>query len=604
MSDVYDEEAEAEERGEMKVSAFEVLGFIWEHWRTQPLKLSAFGVLFAGAVGCDLAMPYASAKLVEILQQGPEAGAEAAAWVYGVFCALAFGYYFLRNNGVRFWISIATRNMERVASDGFKDVQRFSSDWHASNFAGATVRRVSRAMWAYDMISDTLVWFVFPAAVVLIGITVMTFVQWPLIGLFTGGAILTFLAVSYLFARFYVAEVNRRSNAADTRIGAALADAVGANAAVKAFGAETREQDRFDAVLGDWKTKARITWHRYTNAWVVQNLILFVLQAGLLGLVLLEWRAGRASAGGAVFAITSFLLVSGYLRTLGENFQNLQKGFAEIEDVVAYKKQQAELADAANAAAFAADAGRITFDNVTFGYKNAGAPLYEDFSLEIAPGEVVALVGPTGAGKSTFVKLVQRLYDANSGAVCIDGQDVRAVSQASLRRAIAIVPQEPALFHRSLRENIAYGQPDADFDAVVAAAKRARAHDFITRLPLGYDTMVGERGVKLSGGERQRVAIARAFLADAPILVLDEATSSLDVETERDVQAAMQELMGGRTTIVIAHRLSTVRHADRILVFERGRIVEQGRHVDLIEAGGLYARLNALARDGVISEAA
>jgi ATP-binding cassette subfamily B protein len=199
------------------------------------------------------------------------------------------------------------------------------------------------------------------------------------------------------------------------------------------------------------------------------------------------------------------------------------------------------------------------------------------------------------------VKLVQRLYDVDGGAILIDDQDVRAVRQSSLRAAIALVPQDPALFHRSLRENIAYARPDATLEEVEAAARRARAHEFIARLPKAYDTEVGERGVKLSGGERQRVALARAFLADAPILILDEATSSLDTETELDIQAAMAELKQGRTTIIIAHRLSTVREADRILVFDQGRIVEQGKHGELVNAGGLYARLNALAQGDVIA---
>ncbi len=208
----------------------------------------------------------------------------------------------------------------------------------------------------------------------------------------------------------------------------------------------------------------------------------------------------------------------------------------------------------------------------------------------------MALVGPTGAGKSTFVKLIQRLYDLDAGRILIDGQDIAHVTQASLRRAIAVVPQDPALFHRTIAENIAYARPDATADEIALAARRARAHDFITRLPKGYDTLVGERGVKLSGGERQRVAIARAFLADAPILVLDEATSSLDTETERLVAQAAEALMAGRTTIVIAHRLSTIRGADRILVFQDGRVVEEGAHGELVARGGAYARLNALAQ--------
>jgi ATP-binding cassette subfamily B protein len=221
--------------------------------------------------------------------------------------------------------------------------------------------------------------------------------------------------------------------------------------------------------------------------------------------------------------------------------------------------------------------------------------LYTDFSLVIDAGQRVALVGPTGSGKSTFVKLVQRLYDLDGGRILIGGVDIASVTQESLRHAIAVVPQEPILFHRTIAENIGYARPDATMAEIEAAASRARAHDFITRLPKGYGTLVGERGVKLSGGERQRVAIARAFMADAPILILDEATSSLDVETEQEVALATEALMAGRTTIVIAHRLSTVRGADRILVFQDGRVVEEGRHADLIGRGGAYARMTELS---------
>jgi len=601
MSDAFEIDNDAE-RSERKASLGQVAAFMWKHWSRQPGKLALFGLFFGTAVIADLSFPFASARLVEALAAGPtEEGKRAAAWGYGVVALLALTFYMARNIGVRFWIPFASNNMERIVSDGFRDVQRFSADWHADNFAGATVRRVSRAMNAYDMISDTLVWFMLPAAAVLVGVTVLTTLQWPMIGLFTGAAIAAFLAAAYLMGRFYIAKSLRRYIKADTEIGAALADAITSNATVKAFGAEAREQARFDAVVANWRVEANRTWRRSTDSWVVQNILLFTLQAGLLGLVLLEWSRGRATAGDAVFAITSFLLVSGYLRMLGEHVQNLQKGIADIEDVVGYAAERADVVDAPNAPAFQPGVGRIAFENVSFGYKNAGDALYSDFSLEIAPGETVALVGPTGSGKTTFVKLVQRLYDVDGGAIRIDGQDVRAVTQASLRRAIALVPQDPALFHRSLRENIAYAKPEAPMEEIVACAKRARAHDFIEKLPFGYDTEVGERGVKLSGGERQRVALARAFLADAPILILDEATSSLDVGTERQVQAAMAELKQGRTTIVIAHRLSTVREADRILVFDRGRVVEQGRHAELIERRGLYARLNALARGDVLA---
>lgn len=592
--------------GTPKAGVGAILRYLVRIWSSQPANLACFLGLFAISVACDLALPWAAGRLVDAMTNvEPVRGAwpELVRRAFIVFALIAAGYYLFRNVATRFWNPLAARNMATIVNGGFADVQRFSADWHANNFAGATVRRVSRAMHAYDTISDHVAWFVAPAIVVLTGLTVMTALQWPMIGLFLGGMIATYLTSVVLLSKFYVGPLVRDYNSADTRIGASLADAVGANPTVKAFGAEPREQARFARVVETWRAIALRTWMRFSDAWVVQNFLLFVMQAGLIGLVVQEWTQGRATAGGATFALASFFIIIGYLRNLGETVQMLQRGFADIEDVVAYSLQASEIPDRPDAAAFKAGAGLIEFSHVGFRYKGQDEPLYRDFSLRIEPGETVALVGPTGAGKTTFVKLVQRLYDIDGGAISIDGQDVRSVTQNTLRQAIALVPQDPALFHRSLRENIAYARPDASLDDVIAAAKSARAHDFIARLPKGYDTEVGERGVKLSGGERQRVALARAFLADAPILVLDEATSSLDTETERDVQAAMAELKAGRTTIVIAHRLSTVREAQRILVFEAGRIVEQGGHRDLVAAGGLYARLHALAQGDKIAAA-
>jgi ATP-binding cassette, subfamily B, bacterial len=592
---------DAPSTAQKKARFAQIMAYLWGHWTSQPVFLTLVILLMLFSTLCELMLPVLAGRIVSVLGDGPSA-ADAAFGFFAIFAAAAAGQFFLRNILVRVWSLFCIRNMKAITVNGFGDVQRFSSQWHADNFAGATVRRVSRAMWAYDTLSDNFLWYLFPATIVLGGLTTIMWFEWPLIGAYVGISILLFAGVSILIAHFYIAAANERSNSADTAIGAALADAVSANPTVKAFGAESRELSRFAGVVENWRGLVKITWFRFSDGWLVSNIILWGLQVGLLGLVLLEWKAGRASAGDATFALTSYFLIASYLRNLGDVVQDLQRGFADIEDVVAYSLEPEDVADASDAKPFHKGAGEIVFDRVGFGYKGQDTMLYNDFSLTIKPGETVALVGQTGSGKSTFVKLLQRLYDVDQGAIRIDGQNVKAVTQSSLRASIALVPQDPALFHRSLRENIAYANPEASDEAVKAAAHSASALDFISRLPKGLDTPVGERGVKLSGGERQRVALARAFLADARILVLDEATSSLDTQTERDVQDAMKRLAKDRTTILIAHRLSTVREADRILVFDQGTIVEQGTHGELVAAGGVYARLNALSVGDMLVE--
>lgn len=596
MTDHYEDDDEAKKDRVLKNS--QVLGFIARFWMRRPWLFWPAVILMLVAIGFDLALPWAAGRLVDAVATTPREPPEAwAAWATFVGVYLAFSL--IRNAAFRFWNPMAAHNMKAMTDEAFRRVQAFSADWHADTFAGATVRKLSRAMWGYDSVSDAVVLWLGPALLVLVGLSVSMIFRWPGVGLFALATVALYIASNLWLTVKYVRPANLKSVALDSRIGGALADSITSNPTVKAFGAEPREEARIAEVTELWRSRTVITWNRFLDVWLIQNMILVVLQAGLSGLLVRLWALGQASAGDVAFAITSFLLMSGYLRNMGENIRMMQKGLDDAEDVAAYARMAPQVPDRPDAAHFRGQRGEIVFDKVTFRYKSAETPLYEDFSLAIAPGERVALVGATGAGKSTFVKLVQRLYDLERGRILIDGQDIAHVAQGSLRRAIAVVPQDPALFHRTIAENIAYARPDATREEVELAARRARAHDFITRLPKGYATLVGERGVKLSGGERQRVAIARAFLADAPILVLDEATSSLDVETERQVQAAMEELMAGRTTIVIAHRLSTIRGADRILVFENGRIVEEGRHAELVRRGGAYARLHAVT-EGMI----
>jgi len=598
MSENWDETDDPEERRRRQpLQNLEVLRFIAGFWTSLPLRFGAILLLMFVATIADVSIPTAAGRLVDAVSHPVTDHVRDPSEAWAAWAGLSVLYVLfllLRTMAFRTSNGFYARNMEKIVRAAFARVQDYSADWHANTFAGATVRRVSRAMWGFDAVSDATLLMLGPTVLVLIGLAVSIGLRWPLAGLFTGVIVAAYMVVNIWMTQKYIRPANLRSNRLDSEIGAVLADAIAGNAAVKSFGAEARELERFGLTTTRWREAMTATWNRFNIMGLAQNLLLIALQAGLTALMVGRWAQGLASPGDVAFAVTAFMLMSGYLRNFGEIFRAMQRGLDDTMDVAAYMRQPPQILDPANPAPFAPQLGLIRFEGVAFRYAGQSAAVYEDFDLDIRPGERVALVGPTGAGKSTFVKLLQRLYDLDAGRITIDGIDIAGVRQAELRRAIALVPQDPALFHRTIAENIAYARPDASQADIELAARRALAHDFIARLPRGYETLVGERGVKLSGGERQRVAIARAFLADAPILVLDEATSSLDVETEQAIQAATEALMRGRTTLLIAHRLSTIRSADRILVFQNGRIVEDGRHGELIARGGVYARLSAV----------
>jgi ATP-binding cassette subfamily B protein len=471
-------------------------------------------------------------------------------------------------------------------------VQRFSTDWHANTFAGSTVRKITRGMWALDMLNDTILLALVPSLVVLTGTMLLLAAQAPLLGVVMAIGAVLYVALTVTLATRLVAPAASLSNVWDTRMSGALADAISSNAVVKAFGAEIREERGFERLIDKWRRRTDRTWTLGTWSGTTQILLLWVVRLALIGASLYLWFRGDASPGDVTYVLTSYFIMHGYLRDIGQHVQHLQRSVNDMEEMVAMYDQPLGIEDRADAKPARLSAGEVKFDHVTFRYGGHETALFKDLSVLIRGGERVGLVGHSGSGKTTFVKLIQRLYDVTGGQVLVDGQDVRGATQQSLRSQIAIVQQEPILFHRSLAENISYARPSASRAEIEHAAKLANAHDFIMRLPKAYDTLVGERGVKLSGGERQRVALARAFLADAPVLILDEATSSLDSESEALIQEAIVRLMKGRTAIIIAHRLSTVRALDRILVFDRGQVVEDGNHQALLaNAGGLYRRL-------------
>jgi ATP-binding cassette subfamily B protein len=584
-----------------------VLAFVWRRWGRHPGLVAGVAAAMVAATLTDVFLPIYAGNLVSAVSAaagGHDARAlRGAGQALGIMVALGVVQQILRYGAFIGIVRLTTAVMSEVGAQAFHRVQRFSSEWHANTFAGSVVRKVTRGMWALDTLNDTLLIALLPAVAVLAGSAIVLGLRWPAMGLLLAVGATLYLALAGGLSVAWVAPASQLSNRWDTRVGGVLADAITCNPVVKSFGAEAREDARLDRTLGKWASRTSRTWVRGTISGTIQGFALVALRSLVTALAIWLWWSGRATPGDVATVLTAYFIVLGYLRDIGYHIANLQRGINEMEELVALQDQPLGVVDATNAVPIHIQGGAIAFDRVGFHYGPHLAPLFQDFSLRIAAGERVGLVGHSGSGKTTFVKLVQRLHDVTAGSILIDGQDIASTSQASLRAQIAVVAQEPILFHRSLAENIAYARPGASQAEIEQAAWLANAHDFIGRLPRGYATLVGERGVKLSGGERQRVAIARAFLADAPILILDEATASLDSESEALIQEATERLMTGRTVIVIAHRLSTVRALDRILVFERGQIIEEGPHAALVvRRDGTYRRLFERQAMGLLPE--
>jgi len=570
-----------------EVTKKDILAFTWYYWRQNNKIIPVLMMGMAFAAIADSLFPLIIGKLINAIEVTGGSGVTLSKTVFiafGTLVGLDIVYHGVRNGTyLIFNRYMAMPNLQRVTLDAFDKVQKFSSDWHANNFGGATVRKITRGMWAFDVFEDILYLYLYPTAIVLISIIVLMGIQWPIMGLVTFAMVMLYLIVT-LWTVLKINAPHYKSHAAeDTNMGAAIADAITSNPTVKSFGKETYEFNRFMGVSQQWRDIALTCWQIGTWTDLLRRFVSVLMLIAMVGTILYLLQAGKANTGDVVYVFTTVWIIFAYLRHMGEQIANMQKSVSEMEDVIWYWKTDIAVKDKVNASVLRADKGRVSFNNIDFSYDHQSEAIYQDFSLDITAGEKIALVGHSGSGKSTFVKLLQRLYDIQSGEIVIDGTNIADVTQSSLRQAISLVPQDPILFHRSLRDNIAYAKPEASMEEVIDASKRAFAHEFIEGLPQGYETLVGERGIKLSGGERQRVAIARAILSDSPILILDEATSALDSVSENYIQKALKELMKGRTTITIAHRLSTIKDVDRILVFDKGRVVEEGTHDSLLK---------------------
>ena len=567
-----------------------VLRFVRGYLRADWLRVLGF----AFGMFCHVVLTVASTRLIGLAVE--HAGADASIATLSLDLAAILGVL-LAAIGVR-WVSDRAINrhtaeaMAAIIVTGFTKIQGFDTGWHADNFAGATARKITRASQGYDILVSCCYFFFLPSALLVL-VTAGTIAPDSQLaaGTMLGGSLLYFAVITW-FNRKWVMPLMTTAFAHDSRITGELVDVLGNNAAVKAWASERREAARLRTTVGQWCDRLVDAWNGAVNSDQLQTAISALILVGPIGIVLFEARLGLVNAGTLATVIGSGFVLRGWLGNIGRGVREAQNAISEMTELVGLLGRISETEQDTGLRSFTAGRGAIRFEQVGFRYADASAPVFEELTLEIQPGQTVALVGPSGGGKSSFVKLLLGLYRPQQGRILLDGQDVAACTRASVRQAIALVPQDPALFHRTIADNLAYGAPNSTRGQIHEAARRARLDAMIHGLPNGYETLVGERGIKLSGGERQRVAIARALAASRPVLVFDEATSSLDTANEHAIQQALQQAMAGRTTIIVAHRLSTVRHADRILVFDRGRIVEDGTHAELAgRPGGLYARL-------------
>lgn len=497
-------------------------------------------------------------------------------------------------------IYMSARVMTNLLTSTFSYLVGHSYNFFISNFAGSLTHRVSKFSRSFELLFDIIVLSFIPTFVFVSGAIIVLFVRnfWLGLGLLAW-------TILFLIFQIYVARLRQPArtaqSSADTRVTGALADAISNQPTIALFSGVAFERTLFGKVVEVWRRATMRMWVADNAIWAGIGLFIIVIEAGLLFGAVKLWQQGLVTIG-------DFVLIQAYLMTVFDRLvsinRELRRFFTSLSDaaeMVAILQTPHEIKDLPGAKILNVAQGETWFDDVSF-YFNDGTPVLDNFNLKIKGGEKIALVGPSGAGKTTVTKLLLRLYDVKKGAIKIDGKNIAEVTQDSLRDAISFVPQEPILFHRTLMENIRYGRRDASDAEVIAAAKQAHCHEFIEKLPEQYNTFVGERGVKLSGGERQRVAIARALLKNAPVLVLDEATSSLDSESEAFIQDALETLMQGKTVIVIAHRLSTIMKMDRIVVVQDGGIVAQGTHLELVNQEGLYRKLWSIQAGGFIGD--
>ncbi len=511
-------------------------------------------------------------------------GAVGLTVAYGMARLLSNGFQQLRD---AIFAAVGQRALRMLALETFQHIHALSMRYHLTRKTGGLSRIIERGVKGVDFLLRFMLFSIGPLILELMlvaGILFFMFDVWYLV-------VITVTIALYVWFTFAVTEwrvkLRREMNDQDTDANQKAIDSLLNFETVKYFGAEAREAARYDRAMERYETAALKTSYslaflNFGQAFIITAGLVIVMVMAAIGV-----QAGALTVGDFVLVNAYMIQITLPLNFLGTVYREIRQALVDMGEMFTLLQQPAEVKDKPGAPALRVTGGRVELDNVHFGY-DAARPILKGVSIVAEPGQKIAIVGPSGSGKSTIGRLLFRFYDVTGGALRIDGQDVRDVTQASLHDVIGVVPQDTVLFNDTIRYNIAYGRAGATQDQIEAAARAAQIHDFILSLPEGYETPVGERGLKLSGGEKQRVGIARTLLKDPPILLLDEATSALDTETERDIQAALALAGEGRTVLTIAHRLSTIADADRIIVLEDGQIVEEGSHHDLLSRQGRY----------------
>lgn len=581
----------------------DVVSFMWagmsKSWITIPGILLGIG----GANVFEIIIPIYYKKFFDILTLTQEKSELAPQLLHviiivfllnaGAWVCWRFGSYSI--------IYVEAMSMATLRQQAYNKLIYHSYSFFANNFSGALVQRVGRYARAFERLADRITWSILPLIIRISGVIIVTAYIFPMLSVIIFGWVILYIVINYFYSVWRL-KYNLEAVAADSRTTAVLADSLTNQNNIDIFSQHVSEQKYFKGVTGEQSRITLRNWFAGQGLEAIQAALIIVIEFAIFYFTIHYWEKGLVTIGTFVLLQMYVIGLAGRLWDFGRIIRDFYEGYADAKEMVEIMMLPYEINDIPKAVPLHVSGGEIVFDSVIFSF-NETHEVLQNINLTIKAGEKIALVGPSGAGKTTFVRLLLRFYDVTRGKILIDGQDISKVTLETLRNNVSLVPQDPLLFHRTIMENIRYGKPDATDAEVKEAARLAHCDEFIISLPNQYETYVGERGIKLSGGERQRVAIARAILKNAPVLVLDEATSSLDSYSESLIQDALDTLMKGKTVIVVAHRLATIRKMDRIIVLKDGAILEEGTHDKLTKKkGSLYAKLWNLQAGGFLRE--